>query len=759
MVQALRRCRDIPSTSKSSCTVSLHESASTVASKFVTGSHSCRFSLPCCCSSPCSEKPRSSSRPPQRQQERWLLLACADMLKQLDISRGDEILLSLASPLEIITTLLDGNATDVTAREETQGFTAMHLLVLSALSHPPGLARFKRDSAKQDIDLSKVRRYTTTEPMLIALLQASKAAGFRGGHRAEQETTAEPTASEGNEEMDTAASMLDVADNEGRTPLDWAINHRRPDLVALLLLHGASVGRDEWRKLQWDPIQPGQEPAAANHSRANPISKPLHQTTAASPSNPSAPLMDQVRVHPLVAAIDSSVYVDAHFHDAQRYGCFFREGADEMGQPIVRGEGWCIESLRRKGYGESKEAACKRLLFQHALLQAAEADPYGDADEVHRLVELWLADEPHSSMHPLCYRADGFWISPLQIAVAYDRADDEFDNAILFDLLRLPHSFHIQSASKEWTALTKAILANNREGADMMLKAGYNINQRDVATGRTAFFNAAVELPETHQPEEVKSLLRFLVDEHDADVTLADDSENTIIHLFAFLGQLPSLIGFIAKRLGPAAMEALVERVNSAGSTAMHIALANAFEEGADGAADVEVVRQLSMHSARVDGPVNLAGHTPLHLFAGRSSDAHVPELARILQLSEHTLRAVRHPTRKVIGPLQHVCNTGAVENPPVELWSRYEHDRAEMQSTYFRYITQHRATDYPSQHFIEQTVLMPQAHVDPTPAYQADRFRVPFESLQVRFVDGKGWGQRARDVAGEIRGFACVWI
>jgi len=89
-------------------------------------------------------------------------------------------------------------------------------------------------------------------------------------------------------------------------------------------------------------------------------------------------------------------------------------------------------------------AAIKRLLFQQLLFFAADADPYGDQARVRALVSEWQAAAAGGvRMWPLAYRFDVSWISPLQVAIAYEEPDEQ----IVQLLLLLPQILHVQTAA------------------------------------------------------------------------------------------------------------------------------------------------------------------------------------------------------------------------------------------------------------------------------------------------------------------------
>lgn len=130
--------------------------------------------------------------------------------------------------------------------------------------------------------------------------------------------------------------------------------------------------------------------------------------------------------------------------------------ATPIGLSVASGPGLCLAGLLGLVYGqrlsanqyrnESGRAACRRLLFQAELAAAADRGDDGDLEGVRELVRGWFeATARGARMQPLCYRLRGS--SPLAVAVAYV---NNHDNAILKQLLRLPHLFYTQSAERQW---------------------------------------------------------------------------------------------------------------------------------------------------------------------------------------------------------------------------------------------------------------------------------------------------------------------
>ena len=130
---------------------------------------------------------------------------------------------------------------------------------------------------------------------------------------------------------------------------------------------------------------------------------------------------------------------------------------------VASGPGLCLASLLGLAYGqrlaanqfkgESGRAACRRLLFQAKLAAAADRGDDGDLEGVRELVREWhAAARQGARMHPLCYRLCSS--CPLAVAVAYV---DNRDNAILKELLRLPHLFYTQSGQRQSHTHTQGV--------------------------------------------------------------------------------------------------------------------------------------------------------------------------------------------------------------------------------------------------------------------------------------------------------------
>jgi len=137
--------------------------------------------------------------------------------------------------------------------------------------------------------------------------------------------------------------------------------------------------------------------------------------------------------------------------------------AAPIGLSVASAPGLCLAGLLGLVYGqrlsadqyrnESGRAACRRLLFQAQLAAAADRGDDGDLEGVRELVREWSETTARGArMHPLCYRLCPS--SPLAVAVAYV---DNRDNAILKQLLRLPHLFYTQSAERQWHNETHAL--------------------------------------------------------------------------------------------------------------------------------------------------------------------------------------------------------------------------------------------------------------------------------------------------------------
>ena len=548
----------------------------------------------------------------------------------------------------------------------------------------------------------------------------------------------------------------------------------------MLIKHGASVTESQWAGLEWDEKVKDSEPKSeisraapkkADDGGMQPMDESEDQrksaaaaapkTTAAAASSIAASAVSSSSVHPLIRGLDTSVYRSYGHHEERRWGLT---------------EGLLIEACQYKG--ESNQAACKRLLFQHSLQEAVDADPYGDVDEVKRLVQLWLdAEKSGARMFPLCYRADAFCLSPLQIAIAYEQDDKPCDNIILCELLRLPHSFHVQSASDVYMASQRAIEVENFEGLQMLLKAGCDVNCRDVVTGRACLHVAVCELPEEkirHGDTEPSRLSDAELQQHcqmlldaGAQLLLTDSDGNNVYHLLAFLGDSPHLFHFFLQKLKESGQVAALRGINHAGNTPMHYVMASEFEDDTD----VKNLIYLSRFDKEVNEPTNNLGHTPLQQFAGRTSDEHIDAISKALRIPREQLLAIRHPTRPKVG--LHVAGLDATqgfEDPNVKVPMLSEYEVNESDFHIYKYIESHQPTSKETQAFCEAMITPPtKAEAEAVrggemddaadlPAMAARQMRmrladvkedttnyerIQLKALEVRFTPEKGWGQR----------------
>ena len=246
---------------------------------------------------------------------------------------------------------------------------------------------------------------------------------------------------------------------------EWAVNYRRPDLVGLLLVHGASAPPELWEELQWDAGSEGKEEAEAAKAESD---VDAAAATGAVDSPSSGP-------HRLTRSLNSAVYASEGHLDDRKWGL-----RDAL----------LVEACQYAG--ESDSAACKRLLFQQRLAAAVDAEPSGDLGTVTELVGQWRrAELAGRRLRPLCYRWDAFRRSPLATAACYEPTN----NAILAQLLSLPHCFHVQPASAEFPPLHQAVCVQNKEGVEMLLDGPTRARARGQAAvsgaGETAEANCA----------------------------------------------------------------------------------------------------------------------------------------------------------------------------------------------------------------------------------------------------------------------------
>lgn len=235
------------------------------------------------------------------------------------------------------------------------------------------------------------------------------------------------------------------------------MNYRRPDLVGLLLVHGASAPPELGEELQWDAGSEEEDEEAGDGKAESDVDVAAAVGAADSPSRGS---------HRLSRGLDSGVYASEGHLDDRKWG--LRDGL-------------LVEACQYAG--ESASAACKRLLFQQRLAAAVDAEPSGDLGAVTGLVGQWRrAELAGRRLRPLCYRWDTARRSPLPTAACYEPTD----NAILAQLLSLPHCFHVQPASAEFPTLHQAVCAQNKEGIEMLLDGPTHAHACRQAAGRDA---------------------------------------------------------------------------------------------------------------------------------------------------------------------------------------------------------------------------------------------------------------------------------
>lgn len=378
-------------------------------------------------------------------------------------------------------------------------------------------------------------------------------------------------------------------------------------------------------------------------------------TTASVLSAPGLPA-SKVHPHPMTARFDSNFYTATDSLAAAERAWGLREGL-RLEQPSF--------------VGETDAAAIKRLLFQAALMHAADSGDAGDLKMVKKLRVLWYKDQKAGKkMFPLAYRGDAFYMSPLQTAVAYE----DTSTSILDELLRLPILLHVQSRATEFPALTRATFCHNFDALRHLIDAGYNINFRDSATGATAIVSQderdTRETEGTHWMRDsllihlgtsaccsgsqnaavsngisLPDVLKFtsqLLELH-ADPFIPDHEGNCALTYCVFSG-FPAVL----KKLLAASMKDAIAKwlhtPNEYGVYPMHYALNRQLPWNADGSA---IVSMLISVGGDVDAPTSAAGLTPLQVWTGSGSAQYAEELAKVMKKDLKEVRQMLTAERK----------------------------------------------------------------------------------------------------------------
>lgn len=548
--------------------------------------------------------------------KRYLLLVANSAVLELNAGLlGDQVAAHAESPLEvvyrspsrIIEQLVGSLGADIAFRDE-KGFSAVHWMMFDAIDRPRGEAVVSGEGSARTVDLSGLARYAV-EPILDTLLRCSESAGFFNEWREDFDDA--PQDDEEEEEKKSEAekkkkrSLMDLQDHHGNTPLHWAVHFRRVDLVGMLLLHGASVavknkaGQTPFDMVEWDAQAaggPAAAPAAAAMVDVDEEAKSAAATTSAASSSAAAAASSSSAAAPASA---SSIYASQGHALERRWGTH---------------EGLRIDQCSYEG--ESDSAAIKRLLFQAQLFHAVNEGDFGKLDKVKELVTQWKqAEHKGKRMFPLVYRSDVAWHHPLRVCVAYENGD----TAILSELLRLPINLHIQSAIPAPHALHEACAVEFPTAREKLIKAGCDINLRDLRTGATALSFLFTTLPSTSENpaafnDRLLTTARWLTSQG-ADPRVCTDQGNDALSFLVFkpeplrLSILQHLISVVREK-DP---KWIREHTNAYGSTLMHYALHQRF----DAECDLAQLEALIAAGARVDGPENRAGQKPLQCFAG----------------------------------------------------------------------------------------------------------------------------------------------
>ena len=358
----------------------------------------------------------------------------------------------------------------------------------------------------------------------------------------------------------------------------------------MLLLHGANgeiknnAGQTPFDMVEWDSKAAGSAAAAAMD---------VDEGVAAAASSSSS--SSAASASPASA---SRIYASQGHAIERRWGTH---------------EGLRIEQCSYGG--ESDPAAIKRLLFQMQLFHAVEEGDDGNLTKVKDLVAAWKQAEKSKRMFPLVYRCDVAWDHPLRVAVTYESGD----TAILSELLKLPLNLHIQSAIPMPHALHEACAMNFTAAREKLVEAGCDINVRDVRTGATPLvYLFTIQPPDSENPavfnDRLLATARWLTSQG-ADPRVCTDMGNDALSFLVFRPE-PLRISILQHLLSVvAALDPhwVRDHTNAADSTLMHYALCQRFD--ADN--EVKQLKALLDAGARVDGPQNRAGQTPLQCFAG----------------------------------------------------------------------------------------------------------------------------------------------
>jgi len=582
--------------------------------------------------------------------------------------------------------------------EPLTGFTPLHCLMHDGIERGIGVVSWGSDGdGHSDETADKVphvgllTRYEPIESLLTQLVEAGKRWGYeRRNCEAAKDEGEDIEADDGEDDEKNEAkrhwranalakqreqigerlqietkkaSLLDAQDAHGNTALHWCVHYRRVDLVAMLLLHGARIdiknhaGTKVYDMVQWqtkeekEGMNEQNEDDASHSSKASSGKKTTSTSkkglpkTASSSSHPSS-----IHPHPLLASFDSSVYATPSSD----------VNARKWGLP----EGMRIEHPSYEG--ESEEAAIKRLIFSQALFDAVDAGDNGNLDAVKRLVKEWLDAERSGrfKMYPLMYRADHAYNHPLHVAVSYE--DDNV--AILYELLKLPFAFHVQSAATNYPPLHAAAMNNNEAAVRALIDAGCNVNFRDVVTGKTPFLcliadvcpiieqddddgddgddASALVAAEYRTQSNIFQMMNLLT-MNGSDLYARDDDGNNALHHIAHTGWKFKLLQTIRQKMKQhnRATE-MANMQNQYGCTHMHFALAQPFNRPSH----LKILRTLFNAGGTITEPRSIAGMTPLQCLAPNTPQQTLIEIADTVRMDvEELKRGMKHPREREI--------------------------------------------------------------------------------------------------------------
>ena len=485
------------------------------------------------------------------------------------------------------------------------------------------------------------------EPALEILLSKSTEFGFAGDLPQQVES----------EDYEGLINLLDLQDARGNTALHYAVAHRRPDLVGLLLCHGATVEIPNKDGIKvYDMCKWQEKSAFMNVTMQVKVDDDVEMKDA---NTKSSLIHDEIHPPSLSSSVQllspTSIVTHPQLYQSLTYVIERRWGTQEQLQ---------LDCSRYKN--ETSEAAIKRLLFQRRLLFAVEAGDDGNLHGVQQLVKEWHKAAETYEMFPLVYRGDTDVTHPMQVAVRYLSEN----LSVLHELVKLPQLLHIQSRRFLFAALPLAALNGNFKAVDILLRAGWNINNRDIANGKTILHaiaqNDTIENDQTTFTEcdssyttssmlcewTAKALVRG------ADPTIVDDNGNTPLITAVHHGQ-PELVSLYLQwnalneaRSDPTrssiqsiSKSSFLHHANIYGNTCLHYAFYMAFKSeqhftclklllSTNGWSDVHL-------------PKNKLNQSPLELFTAPESPFGQRVCREILKMKPQQVQLECHPPRK----------------------------------------------------------------------------------------------------------------